>query len=126
RRAPPQRRVTAGREQRRGGPEGTHVRNDARAATAGAPEAEHALALGDLDARVLEHALGEDARHLLARRGSAGIEDARAGMSSFEPRIVLEGHPEIDEVDDTSRSLAGQRLDGAGIAEAAPRDEGVG
>ena len=86
---------------------------------------EHPLALGDLDSRVREHALGELARHAVARRRAARVHHATPAVSSFETQAVVELDAELDEIADASRRLLGENVDGARAAEATARAERV-
>jgi hypothetical protein len=62
---------------------------------------------------VRTHSLGERSRDLLARRGTAGVEDARDGVATLPPRLFLEVHPELHEVDDARGRLFRQDAHGA-------------
>ena len=61
------------------------VGDDAGAAPAGRPQADDPLTLGDPDARMGAHALGENARDLLPGRGAAGVEDAATECPPSRP-----------------------------------------
>ena len=76
RRPLPQRGSAAGGEQRGARRDRAPVGDDAHAARVVAPHGEHPLALGDVDSRVREHALGELARDAVAGRSTAGVHDA--------------------------------------------------
>ena len=72
------------------------------------------------DARVLEHALGENARRSRCpsprrRRGRRGVASGRPRG----PRLVVELDAQLGEVDDPRRRLLGQTRDGRLAAEAA-------
>ena len=125
RRPLPQRRGAAGGEQRRARRDRAAVGDDAHAALVVAPDREHPLALGDLDSRVREHALGELARHAVAGRGAARVHDAPPAVASLETEAVVELDAELDEVADARRRLLGEHGDGARAAEAAARAERV-
>ena len=90
-----------------------------------APDGEHALALGDLDPRVREHALGELSRHAVAGRSAARVHDAATAVTAFETQAVVELDAELDEVADASRRLLGENGHRARTAEAATGAERV-
>ena len=101
------------------------VGDDAHAALVVAPHGEHPLALGDLDPRVREHALGELSRHAVAGCSAARVHHATSAVTSFETQAVVELHAELDEVADASRRLLGENGHRARAAEASARAERV-
>ena len=68
-----------------------------------------------------EHALGEDARHPVARRRAARVDDAATPVAALEPEPFVELDAELHEVADACGRLHRQRLDGTRAAEPATR-----
>ena len=67
-----------------------------------------------------EHALGEHARHPVAGRGAARVDDAATAVAALEPEPLVELDAELDEVADACGRLHRQRVDGARAAEPTP------
>ena len=101
------------------------VGDDADAALVVAPDGEHALALGDADARMREHSLGELARHAIARRRATRVHDPPSGVAPFETESIVELDAEFHEITDTGRGLRSEDLDRARATQATACPQGV-
>ena len=108
RRSLPERGCATRREQRRSRGDGAAIRDDSDAAIVVAPDRQHALTLDDLDARVGEHLLGQDARDPVARRRAARMHDPPPAVASLEPEPLVEDDAELDEILDPRGRLVGQ------------------
>ena len=79
----------------------------------------------DRDPRMVEHAFGERVRDLASGRRAAGVHDAGARVSAFEPEAGVELDSEIGEVGDARGGFVGEDGDGARAAEPAARRDRV-
>ncbi len=90
-----------------------------------APDREHPLALGDLDARVVEDALCQLAGHAVSGGGAPRMDDSAAAVPAFEAEILVELDPELHEIADPRRRLVREHGHGARAAEATTRAQRV-
>ena len=100
RRSLPESGRPARRQQRRPCRDRSALGRHSHAARARRPQPERLLALTDRDPRMVEHSLGERMRDLASGRRAAGVHDAGARVSAFEPEPRVELDSEIGEVGD--------------------------
>ncbi len=125
RRALPESGRASGREQGRARGHGAGLGDDAHAAAAGLPHGLHPLPLGNLDPRMLEHALRKPPRDAVARRRTARMHDAAAAVATLEAEVVVELDPELHEIPDPRGCLSRERCDRARPREPASGAERV-
>ncbi len=88
----PERGSTAGRQEDCARFHRAPIRDQADATAAGDPELLRQLVLADLDERLGQNGLGEDAGDPFAGRRAIDAEDARSGVAAFEPPFLVEAH----------------------------------
>ncbi len=115
----PQRRGTAGRQERGSSGDCATIGDDTYAALVVAPDREHPLALCDSDPWMRENALGELSSNPVPGRGASGVDDAPPAVAALEPEAVVEIDPELDEIADARRRLFGEHRDRARATQAA-------
>jgi hypothetical protein len=89
------------------------------------PQLDHALALGDADARVRKNALGEHSGHAVAGGSAACVHDSSPTVPAFEAKPFIELDAELDEIANSGRRFLGQHRDRASPAQPATRPQGV-
>ena len=72
-----------------------------------------------------EDALGELARHAIARRSATRMHDASPAVTAFETEPIVELDAELDEVANSGRSLLCENFHRARAAQTAARPQGV-
>ena len=125
RRPLPERRSPTRGEECRASSDSAPVRDDAEAPLIRAPQLDHALALGDADARVRENALGEYSGHAVAGGSAACVHDSSPTVPAFEAEPFIELDAELDEIANSGRRFLGQHRDRASPAQPATRPQGV-
>jgi len=130
-RSTPQRRATAGGQDRRSGRQGAVPREHAGAAFPVAPQGDHRAAFENLDARLRRHELDQPVGERLAGGAAARMDDPPSRVASFQSQrqgavgLRVEADPAGDELSNRARCLIGQRLDRGGSAQATARLQGV-
>ena len=117
-RALPERGVAAGGEQRGGSGNRAPVGVDADATVSARPQAAQLLSLAHLDARMREHALGEDAADPVPGGRAADVRDPPPRVAALQAELGVERDAQLREVLDARCGLRREGGDGARPAQA--------
>jgi hypothetical protein len=96
----PERGSAAGRQEDCARCHRAPIRDEADATAAGDPELLRELVLADLDQRLGQNGLGEDAGDPFAGRRSVHAGDAGSGVAAFEPRFLVEADSQRNQAGD--------------------------